>query len=79
MQEYNHTDAELAYWLEKYLIYRGTRSMMALITKGRGGLPQLMAAAASQDLIGSTKFLHKKYQSTLSPSSTFTAPSVRVK
>ncbi len=60
MHKYNRTDAELAYWLEKYLIYRGTRSMMALITKGRGGLPQLMTAAASQDLIGWTEFLHGK-------------------
>ena len=34
--------------------------MMALITKGGGGLPQLMTAAASQDLIGWTEFLHGK-------------------
>jgi hypothetical protein len=60
MHEYNRTDAELAYWLEKYLIYRGTRLMMALITKGGGGLQQLMTAAASQDLIGWTEFLHGK-------------------
>jgi hypothetical protein len=60
MHEYNHTDSELAYWLEKYLIYRGTLSMTALITKGGGGSPQLMTAAASQDLIGWTEFLHGK-------------------
>jgi hypothetical protein len=60
MHEYNCTDAELAYWLEKYLIYRGTRSMTSLITKGGGELPQLMTPAASQDLIGWTKFLHGK-------------------
>jgi hypothetical protein len=60
MHEHNRTDAKLAYWLEKYLIYRGTRLMTALITKGGGGLPQLMTAAASQDLIGWTEFLHGK-------------------
>ncbi len=60
MYEHNHTDAKLAYWLEKYLIYRGTRLMTALITKGGGGLPQLMTEAASQDLIGWTEFLHGK-------------------
>jgi hypothetical protein len=58
MHEYNQTDAELAYWLEKYLIHRGTQLMTALITKGGGGSPQLMAAAGSQDLIGWTKILH---------------------
>jgi hypothetical protein len=60
MHKHYHTDAELAYWLKKYLIYRGTRLMMALITKGGGGLLQLMTAAASQDLIGWTEFLHGK-------------------
>jgi hypothetical protein len=60
MHEHNRTDAKLAYWLEKYLIYRSTRSMTALITKGGGGLPQLMTAAASQDLIGWTEFLQGK-------------------
>jgi hypothetical protein len=60
MHKHNHTDAELAYWLEKYLIYRGTRLMTALITKEEGGLPQLMTAAASQDLISWTEFLHGK-------------------
>ncbi len=34
--------------------------MTALITKGGGGSPQLMTAAASQDLIGWIKFLHGK-------------------
>jgi hypothetical protein len=54
MQAFNGTDAELAYWLEKYLIFRGTRSLTALIMTGRGALSQLMRAAASQDLIGWT-------------------------
>jgi hypothetical protein len=34
--------------------------MTALITKRGGGSPQLMTAAASQDLIGWTEFLHGK-------------------
>jgi hypothetical protein len=60
MHQNNRTDAELAYWLEKYLIYRGTRSLTSLITKGGGGSPGLIKAAASQDLIGWTEFLHGK-------------------
>jgi hypothetical protein len=60
MQDFNRTDAELAYWLEKYLFFRGIRSLTALITTGGGALSQLMRAAASQDLIGWIKFLHGK-------------------
>ncbi len=60
MHNYNRTDAELAYWLKKCLIFRGTRSLTALIMAGGGGLWQLMRAAASQDLIGWTEFLHCK-------------------
>jgi hypothetical protein len=60
MQYFNRTDAEFAYWLEKYLIFRGTRSLTALITTGGGASSQLMRAAASQDLIGWTKFLQGK-------------------
>jgi hypothetical protein len=56
----NRTDAELAYWLKKYLIYRGTQSLTSLIAKGGGGLPGLIKVAASQDLIGWTEFLHGK-------------------
>jgi hypothetical protein len=52
MQDFNRTDAELAYWLEKYLIFRGTRSLTVLITMGGGVSSQLVRAAASQDLIG---------------------------
>jgi hypothetical protein len=60
MHQNNRTDAELAYWLEKYLIYRGTRSLTSLIMKGGGGSTVLLKAAASQDLIGWTEFLHGK-------------------
>jgi hypothetical protein len=58
MHNYNRTDTELAYWLKKYLIFRGMRSLTALIMAGGGNLLQLMRAAASQDLIGWSKFLH---------------------
>jgi hypothetical protein len=60
MHDYNRTNAQLAYWLKKYLIFRGTRSLTALIMAGGGGLLQLMRAAASQDLISWSKFLHSK-------------------
>ncbi len=52
MHNYNRMDAELAYWLEKYLVFRGTSSLTTLIMAGGGGLLQLMIAEASQDLIG---------------------------
>ncbi len=54
MHDYNRTDTELAYWLEKYLLFRGMRSLTTLIMVGGGGLLLLMIAAASQDLIGWT-------------------------
>jgi hypothetical protein len=60
MHDYNKTDAELAYWLEKYLLIRGIRSLTALIMVGGGGLLQLMIAAAGQDLISWTEFQHGK-------------------
>jgi hypothetical protein len=41
MQDCTRMDAELAYWLEKYLLFRGTRSLTALIMAGGGGLLQL--------------------------------------
>jgi hypothetical protein len=60
MHNPNRTDTELAYWLEKYLLFRGTQSLTALITAGGGGSSQLMSAATSQDLIGLTEFLRRK-------------------
>jgi hypothetical protein len=60
MHDYNRMDTELAYWLKKYLIFRGTSSLTTLIMAGGGGSLQLMRAAASQDFIGWTKFLHSK-------------------
>jgi hypothetical protein len=46
----NSLDAELAYWLEKYLIFRGTRTLSHLVKDE--GSNQLREAAASQDKIG---------------------------
>jgi hypothetical protein len=60
MNDYNHTDAELAYWIEKYLLFCGTRSFTSLMMAGGGRSSQVMIAAASQDLIGWTEFLHGK-------------------
>jgi hypothetical protein len=31
MHDYNRMDAELAYWLEKYLLFIGMRSLTALV------------------------------------------------
>jgi hypothetical protein len=60
MNDFNQTDAELAYWIEKYLIFWGTWSFVSLVMAGGSGSPQLLTAAASQDLIGWTEFLHGK-------------------
>jgi hypothetical protein len=57
MNDFNQTDAELAYWLEKYLIFWGTWSFASLVMAGDGGSPQLLTAVASQNLIGWTEFL----------------------
>jgi hypothetical protein len=54
----NRTDAELAYWLEKYLIFCGTRTLSLLV--GDQGSNQLREAAASQDKIGWVELLHGK-------------------
>jgi hypothetical protein len=60
MNDYNWTEAELAYWIGKYLIFQGTWSFTSLVLTGGGGSPQILAAAASQDIIGWTEFLHGK-------------------
>ena len=33
MRQNDHTDPELAYWIEKYLLFRGTRSFTALVAE----------------------------------------------
>jgi hypothetical protein len=58
MHEHNRTDAELAYWIEKYLIFRGTRTFTHLVRDQ--GSNQIRDAAASQDEIGWVEFLHGK-------------------
>jgi hypothetical protein len=60
MNNRNQTDAELAYWIEKYLIFRGTWPFTSLVNAGGSGSSQILTAAASQDLIGWTEFLHGK-------------------
>jgi hypothetical protein len=60
MNNHNRTDAELAYWIEEYLIFQGTWSFTSLVNAGGGSSPQILTAAASQDLIRWTEFLHRK-------------------
>jgi hypothetical protein len=60
MNDYNWADAELAYWIGKYLIFQGTQSFTSQVLTGGGGSPQILAVAASQDTIGWTAFLYRK-------------------
>jgi hypothetical protein len=60
MKDHHHTDAELAFWIKKYLLFQGMHSFTSIVIVGGGGLTQLLAAAASKDLIGWTEFLHGK-------------------
>ena len=60
MHKNNRTDPDLAYWIEKYLLFRGTRSFVSLVKEGGLGSQDVWLAVASQDLIGWTKFLHGK-------------------
>ncbi len=60
MQQNNHTDPELAYWIEKYLLFRGTRSFASLVAEGGFGPFDVRVAAVGQDLIRWTEFLHGK-------------------
>jgi hypothetical protein len=58
MHEHNPTDAELAYWIEKYLIFHGTQTLTHLVWDE--GSNQIRDPAASQDAIGWVEFLHGK-------------------
>ncbi len=60
MHQQNCTDPELAYWIEKYLLFHGTRSFASLVNEGGFCSNDLCLAAAGQDLIGWTEFLHGK-------------------
>jgi len=53
-------EPELAYWIEKYLLFRGTRSFTALVAKDGFTSIDARVAAVGQDLIGWTEFLHGK-------------------
>ena len=59
MHGHNRTDAELAYWLEKYLIFRGTRTLTHLVLRHQAS-NQIREAAVSQDEISWVEFLHGK-------------------
>jgi hypothetical protein len=58
MHKHNRTDAELAYWIEKYLIFRITRTLTHLVQNQ--GSSQIRDAAARQDAIGWVECLHGK-------------------
>ena len=60
MHQNDHTDPELAYWIEKYLLFRGTRSFTSLVAKDEFTSINVRVAAVGQDLIGWTEFLHRK-------------------
>jgi hypothetical protein len=60
MQDHNRTDPELAFWIEKYLLFCGMRSFSSLVEEGGPATPLISTAAASQDLIGWVEFLHGK-------------------
>jgi hypothetical protein len=60
MNQNDCTDPELAYWIEKYLLFRGTRSFTALVAEDGFALIGIRVAAVCQDLIGWTEFLHGK-------------------
>jgi hypothetical protein len=56
MVGHNHTDAKLAYWIVKYLIFHRTRTLSYLVWDIR--FNQIREAAASQDKIIWVEFLH---------------------
>ncbi len=60
MHQNNCTDPELAYWIKKYLLVRGTRSSASLVMEGGFGSLDIRVAAVGQDLIEWTEFLHRK-------------------
>jgi len=60
MRQNDRTDPELAYWIEKYLLFRGTRSFTALVAEDDFASIDVRVAAVGQDLIGWTEFLHGK-------------------
>jgi hypothetical protein len=56
LYQYGRTDRELAYWLIKYILFRGTRPMASL-----GPMSNIMhRAVLSQDAIGWREFMEGK-------------------
>jgi hypothetical protein len=60
MRQNARTDPELAYWIEKYLLFRGTLSFTSLVDEDTFASTDVRVAAVGQDLIGWTEFLHGK-------------------
>ena len=73
MHQNDRTDLELTYWIEKYLLFRGTRSFTALVAEDGFALIDIRVAAIGQDLIGWTEFLHGKVSVEIAPFRTCTA------
>jgi len=60
MRRNDRTDPERAYWIKKYLLFRGTRYFTALVAEDGFASIDVRVAAVGQDLIGWTEFLHGK-------------------
>ena len=60
MRQNERTDPELAYWVEKYLLFCGTRSFTSLVAEDTFASTDVRVAAVGQDLIGWTELLHGK-------------------
>ena len=52
MRQNDRTDLELAYWIEKYLLFRGTRTFSSLVAEDTHTSTNVRVAAVGQDLIG---------------------------
>jgi hypothetical protein len=74
MNNHNQTDAELAYWIEKYPLFWGTWSLSSLVNACGGSSPQILTAAASQYLNGWTEFLHRKASKRIDVFRKYTVP-----
>jgi hypothetical protein len=60
MHHHNRTNLEFAYWIEKYILFCGSRLLTSLIYEGGFCYKDLCLVAASWDLIGWTELLHGK-------------------
>jgi hypothetical protein len=63
MHEQDQTDAKLAYWIEKYLLFQRTRTMSSLV--GDLGSSQIRDMAASQNTVCWVEFLYGKVSVTI--------------